>query len=141
MRKDVFQQTDLLGVSTVSFISVITLPLLTSHSDDDRAEPAIASQRQAQSLLIFVDNAVQGSSSLSASDSAQYQGSELLSLVLDLANPKKRKEVPTITNAARAVVKSVLGSMAAVEFVDGVQTVLQAGENSVRIPIFDPYVL
>ena len=84
---------------------------------------------------------MQGSSSLSTSDSAQYQGSELLSLVLDLANPKKRKEVPTIINAARAVVKSVLGSMAAVEFVNGVQTVLQAGEYNVRIPIFDPCVL
>ena len=84
---------------------------------------------------------MQGSSSLSASDSAQYQGSELLSLAFDLANPKKRKGVPTITNAARAVVKSVLGLMAAVEFVNGVQTVLQAGEDSVRITIFDSCVL
>lgn len=50
-----------------------------------------------------------------------------------MANSKERGEITPIVHAGRAVVNSILSSMAATEFINGVQTVLQTGEDSVSI--------
>ncbi|KAK7688534.1 hypothetical protein QCA50_008072 [Cerrena zonata] len=112
--------------------TVNTPTFLELAPDDDRAEPSVASQRQAQSLLIFLDYAVQGLPSSLSTDHTGTHSPELLSSALDLASFKKRSEIPIIVNAAQAVVNSILRSMAAIEFVNGVQTVLQVGESNVR---------
>lgn len=110
----------------------------TLCSDDERNAHSSAPKRQAHAILIFVAHALQQlAKQTRKTPPSRETSSALLAVLLDIAVSRKEKlaeaSLSYISRIADEAVRDALAVMSAMDFVNGVLTVIESGEASVSL--------